>query len=116
MNIKEVISEQSDATEVSVLNRSKTVSQMSYAINLHVPTFSRPVLDKNNKVPIDNGRGKLILANTKLTLTKFSVSEMALMKSNTAKQLERDIEMIVDKKSQNVTIPYQQTVKVCDFS
>ena len=102
MNIKEVISEQSDATEVSVLNRSKTASPFSYAINLHVPNFSRPVLDKNNKTVIDDGNGKLILANTKLRLTKFSVSEMAMMKSNTTKQLERDIEMIVDKKSQNV--------------
>lgn len=116
MNIKEVISEQSDATEISVLNRSKTASHISYAINLHVPNFSRPVFDKNNKTVIDDGNGKLILANTKLRLTKFSVSEMAMMKSNTTKQLEREIEMIVDKKSQNVSIPYQQTVKVCDFS
>ena len=51
----------------------------------------RKVNDKNFKVPIDNGRGKLVLANTNMKLLKFSDDELTMMKSNSAKQMEREV-------------------------
>jgi len=69
---------------------------MNHSVNLHIPNFYRSIKDKNNKALVDDGSGKLVLANTKFKITKFSATEMALMKSNTTKELERDIEMIVD--------------------